>query len=246
MPSASDLFNPSLWFAASNLVLANDATVATWSDLSGNARDLTQATETNKPTYKTGITPSGGPVVRFDGVDNFMVATYTLAPTAYEFHGVIIPRSVAGTQTIASGTDGVSSWATALRITGGLYQNYAWDGTLENADSATVPAVGQLVIVGGAAINGGTSKIYINGANEGTNALDAALWTGQTDYRLGVAITTEFAQVDIAEWLFWDNELTDAERVVVKNYLVSKHREFLKQTMHSYTMVDDDLGHMIV
>lgn len=58
-----------LWLDASQIVGLNDGDpVATWSDLSGNSRDNTQATVSKRPIWKTTY-------VQFDGVDDFMTGT---------------------------------------------------------------------------------------------------------------------------------------------------------------------------
>ncbi len=51
--------------------LSDGNAVSTWSDLSGNGKDLTQTTGANQPLYKTGIL-GGNPVVRFDGSNDNM------------------------------------------------------------------------------------------------------------------------------------------------------------------------------
>lgn len=64
-----------MWFAADRITgLVDGNAVATWSDLSGNGRDATQATEAAKPVYKVDIV-NGKPVVRFDGVDDYIETT---------------------------------------------------------------------------------------------------------------------------------------------------------------------------
>lgn len=55
-----------LWLDANQITGLNDGDpVATWSDLSGNSRDNTQATVSKRPIWKTTY-------VQFDGVDDFM------------------------------------------------------------------------------------------------------------------------------------------------------------------------------
>lgn len=62
------------WYKASSLGLADGTAVTTWTDSSGNSRDVTQATSTKRPLYKTSVTGLGGaPAVLFDGVDDTLV-----------------------------------------------------------------------------------------------------------------------------------------------------------------------------
>jgi len=64
VPSGS----PEGWYDASQLVLNDDDDVATFTDLTANSRDLVQSTESQRPTFKTGILNSL-PVVRFTKAD---------------------------------------------------------------------------------------------------------------------------------------------------------------------------------
>ena len=53
--------------------LANAAAIGTWADRSRSGNDATQATEANKPTYRTNIL-NGNPVVRFDGTNDSLTS----------------------------------------------------------------------------------------------------------------------------------------------------------------------------
>lgn len=60
------------WFDASQLTGLNDGdAIATWTDASGNGRNLTQATATAKPTYRTTS-------VQFDGNSDYMQMSASL------------------------------------------------------------------------------------------------------------------------------------------------------------------------
>jgi hypothetical protein len=63
-----------VWLDADRLNgLSDGDPVATWPDSSGNGNDFAQATSGFRPVYKTGIV-CGKPVVRFDGVDDYLHA----------------------------------------------------------------------------------------------------------------------------------------------------------------------------
>ncbi len=69
--SPADLPSLVAWYKADQISLSDGDPVAQWDDLSGNTRHLVQATGAAKPTYKTAIV-NGLPVVRFDGVDDYL------------------------------------------------------------------------------------------------------------------------------------------------------------------------------
>jgi hypothetical protein len=62
-----------VWLRADSLGLANGTPVQTWIDSSGNGMDVTQATMTSRPTFKTsGI--GGKPSLLFDSVDDELIS----------------------------------------------------------------------------------------------------------------------------------------------------------------------------
>lgn len=65
--------NLAAWYRASRIIgLADSDPVTTWPDLSGNGRDLTQATANMKPLWMATAGPNSTPLVRFDGVNDQM------------------------------------------------------------------------------------------------------------------------------------------------------------------------------
>ena len=77
----SELFQPSgspagWWDATKITGLEDGDPVGTWSDLSGNGKDLSQASAGNKPTYKTDI-QNGLPAVLGDGSDDYINKDWT-------------------------------------------------------------------------------------------------------------------------------------------------------------------------
>lgn len=76
--SPLDLSGLAFWFRAPNLGLSDGTAVATWTDLSGLGRDLTQGTGANQPIYKTGI-QNGLAVVRFTIANSTVMSTASFA-----------------------------------------------------------------------------------------------------------------------------------------------------------------------
>ena len=68
-----------LWYKANAIVGLNDGDlVAQWNDSSGNNNHALQSVDSLKPIYKVNIL-NGLPVVRFDGIDNYMDFTTVLS-----------------------------------------------------------------------------------------------------------------------------------------------------------------------
>jgi hypothetical protein len=97
------LTNMQLWFKADKDVYSNAGgttpcadgdTVYVWKDQSGNAFNASQSTAAARPTFKTNIL-NGKPVIRFDGADDVLAITSSLAGTGdnLSFFLVVIPDS---------------------------------------------------------------------------------------------------------------------------------------------------------
>jgi len=67
-PDIPDSENLQARYDATKLSLSDGESVSTWDDETGNGYDLTAGTA---PTFKTSVI-NGNPVVRFDGVDDFL------------------------------------------------------------------------------------------------------------------------------------------------------------------------------
>jgi len=63
-------------YDATKLLLNDGDTVSTWSDQTGNGHDLTAG---EAPTFKTSII-NGNPVVRFDGIDEYLSTSFGTLP----------------------------------------------------------------------------------------------------------------------------------------------------------------------
>jgi len=95
--SPTDIAGLQIWLDASQIVGLNDGdAVATWTDASGNGYNATQGTASKRPIYKTSIL-NGQPVMRFDGVDDFLEnATFTALNNATAASLFIVKRQTSG------------------------------------------------------------------------------------------------------------------------------------------------------
>jgi len=134
---------------------ADSDPVGQWQDQSGNARHVEQATAGNRPLVKLAI-QNALPVIRTDGVDDLLRATFTVNPVFTRI-SAIIPS--------LTGTEGYYSGSTANA--GALYtvndnKLYSYSGSF--GPSATTTAVAQIVTE---LINGSKTKLYINALRRG-------------------------------------------------------------------------------
>lgn len=75
--SGAAFADPVAWFKGDGIVgLADTNPVASWNDVSGNGNHAVQAVGADQPLYRTNIV-NGLPVVRFDGVSDFLQSPYS-------------------------------------------------------------------------------------------------------------------------------------------------------------------------
>lgn len=192
---------------------ADNDTVAQWDDLSGNARHATEAT--NPPTYQTAEI-NGLPVVRFNGTANRLGFSLANNDTSFTLFAVVRNSVITGGQGVlgwggssrmlSEGTDGGFYWNTS----GGIGANGgAGAGAVIATFKHISAASADVHYNGGAAINivpnsqwsGGGLATFVIGQTGG----GASFWTG-----------------DMGELLIYNTDLSDADRMAVRNYLNSK------------------------
>lgn len=213
--SPSDLAGLELWLKADALSLADGAAVSSWTDSSGNARHATQGTSGSQPLYKTNIV-NAKPVIRFDGVDDHLVASVPADTSRTLFVVGVADATVAvGARLLA-----LSLRANFQRASGG-----AWGWGNNQANSA--------VSIGGSVTTWSLLSVRVNSAS----SANVHLGTGASvDFDPHDEVTTGTSLTlgsgpsagdpwkgDIAEVVSYDTALSDANRIQVRDYLLSKY-----------------------
>lgn len=224
--SPTDIAGLQLWLDASQIVGLNDGdAVSTWSDLSGNAQHATQSTGSKRPTYKTSIL-NGKPVVRFDGVDDFLEnGTFTALNNASAASLFIVKKHTSGAairfpflfvnnfyQFNLGG--GPKYWRTSatedanatLDWTTWTYEAQLFDGSQSgNANRLKIRSNGSPVSVsytGTIAATLGSGTGFYAGSNDGT----AYFWNG-----------------DIAEIIAYSTAPSAGDLALLEQYLAAKY-----------------------
>jgi hypothetical protein len=202
------------WVDASYITGLNDGdSVTTWSDLSGNGNDATQATAAAKPILKLNII-NGRPVVRFDGTDDFLRATFTLNQP--------FTRISVFSKLLWVLTDSIFNAVTTSA--GALYMQTAtpritmYSGG--NGPSTTTFADNSFGIIS-EIFNDASSELHINGGsaftgNPSTNN-PTALTIG------GNQIGAANSQIDVAMVVEYNSALSTANRQRLERYLSSRY-----------------------
>ena len=170
-----------------------------------------QATGANQPLYKTAI-QNGLPVVRFDGVDDFVAVDFSLGQPTTVF--VVAKFLDTALDTLIDGFAGANVNKRRLyRNASTTYTLFAGSGGPVSA--ATTPEAFHSI---GAVFNGASSEIRIDGGSAATGNPGAGASTGITVGAVAGA-ASDWANADIAEVLLYNTALSTTDRQSVESYL---------------------------
>jgi hypothetical protein len=214
-----------LWLKADSLALSDGDPVGTWTDSSGTSNDATQATAGFKPLYKTGII-NGKPVVRFDGVDDYLA--FPVGPTTSSTAFVVAKLNAApGSQPqyapfiiFGDSTGGVSGSRICARLAGTNWGSFAFSSEVSSGEDLTnnVPALLEITTTSGSTI------LYRQGTQKATATDHAAgPGTSQLNWICGEIGATRWLSADIAEIIIYDSVLSTSDRQSIENYLLVKY-----------------------
>ncbi len=217
-----------LWLSADKgLQAGGDGSVSGWNDQSGNANNASVGF--TAPKLVTNAL-NGKPVVRFDGVDNFLEV-----PTApsIEIAGDVSSYAVVRFDDFATYR---AVWAKTVGGQPGSIDYYLLPGTgvprfyrgngvgsNGSVDANRAVAAGTYVVVG-FEMAGQTATHYLNGLAAGSGQIGATLADGGTPLKIGTRddLFTKL-KGDLAELLIFGHGLSDSERGKVLSYLGAKY-----------------------
>jgi len=233
-----DASNNVLWISADSITAAGGepadmSGISDWIDLSGNGNDFT--TDTGSPTYdSTGINDL--PIVRFDGDDGMNASDIISGNVGRTIFAVTKQNVSSGTSPFdgdadeasyflefnedRSGTTGESYLVTnepAIRVSGN--QIYDTNPGLTNFRLLSFRnAIGDSV---------GAVEAYLEGTQLGKSSTSNGTTTMNTltggTYLGGFGNASATFQGDIAEIIVYDQELNDAQRIIIENYLHTRY-----------------------
>ncbi|MCO5192140.1 MAG: C25 family cysteine peptidase [Anaerolineae bacterium] len=205
------------------------ASVSNWADQSGNSYDAVQATAANQPTYQENEL-NGNPMVRFDGSDDRLVGT----PPAYTgttLTAYTVVRRTAAIHVTSSATlwvdgatadnDNTGSVAIAYENIGNLLQARRVGGL-----STIFPHPGDNVpYIYGTKFDATNNTAYLNGsAASSASSSGAFAWDRYAvGARWDLSQFSHFYNGDQAELIVYGASLSDAERIILDNYLSAKY-----------------------
>lgn len=206
-----------MWTRGDAVPVSNNDFAAPWLDFSGTANNPNQTLNARKPLFKTNQL-NGKPVVRFDGVDDFLTYPNPLGSTLSVYVVARVNSAPALSETIICGPEnflgGLILWARTNASTN-------W-GSL-NVSFAPVVA-GEDLVVGEFSILGlttepGRIKLYRNGILKANNA-SQGYGSEAGEFKIGAsAVGVGNCDCDIAEIVIYNIIHSDEERNIMINYL---------------------------
>ena len=213
-----DMPNLSAWYKADSIIgLTDGQSIETWSDISGNGRNLTQTTAANRPVLKINIL-NGKNIVRFSRSDSQRLY--------YSGGGLNQPITVfivwkcnnTGTSPASRGTvlDGMNTDYSSFLM---AYSDTSEVRSYAGIYNKTVP-FGNFII-SSAVFNAGSSLLKENGVFKGT---------GSNTYGIpnGITIGGRYGQLyylngDVAEIIIYNTAMSTENINKVEDYLSSKY-----------------------
>ena len=226
-----------VWLDAFSLGLNDGDQVGNWSDRSGNGFDATRVVAGQQPRFTTAIL-NGRPVIRFDGTDDALSLDGAIATNGngivnrdYSFIMVGARRTTVsndGWLLYGSGPfDAQSNLYVGWR--GGASSSFRFSqfGASElqvNSPNYTNNGVNQFAIFTGTFGQAASPprKLFENAGLIGTNPSTQAL-TSYPGAELGGIAGTNKSAVDIAEAIFYQGNLNEAQVIIINNYLNAKY-----------------------
>jgi hypothetical protein len=217
--SPLDISGCQFWYDASQITGLSDADpVATWSDLSGNARHATQATSGKRPLYRTNIV-NGLPILRFDGTDdNISAAGFTLNQPCTMVAVFVQRMDPAGNKGLLDGTS--SDYSRYLFVAGSGNTLGLYAGTTLNGPTLTVGTVYHTTAI----FNGGSSSVRINGGSPTSGNAGSAGSGGITIGSANNGAGGEYVQFDFGEVFGYNVAVSAGNITDINTYLDAKWR----------------------
>lgn len=240
--SGGDFPNPEAWFRGDAITgLADTNPVSSWIDSSGNGNHAVQATGLDQPLYRTNIV-NGLPVVRFDGVSDFLESPYSASDDPNTIHQTIFTvfrTNNAGTiqMIVWQGSGSANGWGPEFEIHSNIGngllavnfvgaavggQNGEPGSVISFTDTTnfhiltTIFTNLRTIPIVSVSLDGGA---FVTTSSNGGDEIQG--WIGST--RIGrPGVATRFFTGDIAEVLIFDSDMTEeTDRVI--SYLKMKY-----------------------
>jgi hypothetical protein len=217
-----------LWLRADAGTTTNGQQVSAWNDQSGNGNNAAQGTSDNQPLFiASEPLANNRPVLRFDGIDDWMQTTTHLTDNVGTL--IVVGRKTAlssGYRTIFTSQDFLMLGQTPSLDQWGAY-NDSGERLFTPGTSIGTDATAAFRILGYRQNGSGANQLdlFLNGTisttlhNGGGNSKTITTIGSNSS---GSSAIQHFPG-DIAEVIFYGTALNEAQRLIVENYLSTKY-----------------------
>ena len=220
-----------LWLTSdAGIIIDGSGNVQTWADQSGNGNDFIQNSASARPTLVTAAGPDGADVLHFDGLDDVLATPAQLvAGTSVTVFSVMAVREPGFPWALGTpvGDRMLYEGHPSGSVTGPDFFDVAHDNSHDAR--ASLPGINDdtykiLTITGSGTIH--DVRVFMNGAPANMSGTGSNV---PLDFSPGNALgfvhttANPFTEVDFAEFIVYDRELSETERVSVESYLANRY-----------------------
>lgn len=212
-----------MWYGPESIVNSGGF-ISQWNDISGNSNTITQATAAWRPQINTF---AGLNYLRFDGTDDRLpINGELLTNTPYTIFMVVGRRAngLGGGGVLMGGSEGSANQNLHPYFNSNTEIRYHhWGNDYGSTISPALTAGATNIGVFTFRLNAGNRSMFQNGGHLG-NGGSAAQLSNYPDAHLGHRPNgPNFGQIDLAEFVAFQNTLNDAQVLLVSTYLVKKY-----------------------
>lgn len=221
--------NNRLWFDANTLALSNNALVTTWTDVSGNAKNLTPQASSTRPNYLTSQI-NGFPALFFNGVDDMRSSSVTAFSNNPNISYIVVCKSDNASQVSSYVTNSYSTNpGFAQSRLHGFYMNGATSNT-GYGRTASAPVFGSLTNntsynIHSLLLSASSLTTYSNNTVTGSQSATFATPATHNIFQIGRRpfISDQGFTGKMAEIIVFSQTLNTTQLNLINNYLSSKY-----------------------
>lgn len=224
------LANLALWLAADHLALNHLDAVGTWTDISGNSRDATQATAAKKPIFLKNAAPNGLPALTFDyyAQQYLQTASFNLGANNAVSMFAVAYMAISKNDNARGLVDYAAAAAGGVAIRSNNTQygaGFVYNNAANVEDNVALCNLGWQLIYGEKTA-AGVETLRRGGTSKGTPGASAFTLTASDVVAIGgyknLGIPQTWSGM-IAEVVVFNTSLSAANRTLWESYLMNKY-----------------------
>ena len=230
--------NNILWLRSNDIGQANNTSVSSWADQSGNSNSITQPTSSYQPLYITNQQNSY-PVVRFSTDDRLRKTSFSSFPTSAITMFMVNKTS--------DNNDGTFSYASSgnnndfLIFNSANYRIYR-GGSLVTSGQSGNNNIWHIINPSWQGSDGATAlwkdgaSVYTGTLASGTSITSGGCLAiaGEQDAIDGGYQASQFHNGDFLEVIVYNTNLNSAQKVIIANYLAAKYNLTISNDFYAY------------